>query len=57
MAEMVSGHLRCLSNLQYRAMVMAYPPNVRLCARHKIEAKMTEVKSLPSSREDTVTGS
>lgn len=25
-------------------MVMAYPPNVRLCARHKIDAKMAEVK-------------
>lgn len=54
---MVSGHLRCLSNLQYKSMVMAYPPNVRLCARHKIDAKMAEVKSLPSSREATVVGS
>ena len=57
MAEMVSGHLRCLSNLQYKSTVMAYPPNVRLSARHKIDEKMPEVKSLPSSREATVVGS
>ena len=57
MAAMVRGHLKCLSNLQYKPMVMAYPPNVRLCARHKVDAKMTEVKGLPSSREATVVGS
>ena len=57
MAEMISGPLRCLSRWQSKAMVMAHPPSVRLCARHRVDAQTTKAKYLPSSGEATVVGS
>lgn len=56
MAGRVRGHLRRLSRRQSKAVVIARPPSVRLCARQREDAKVTEAKCLLSSEEATVAG-